>query len=201
MKHKLTASTLRILLIVMLFLVIALAIGGFYFAQIKLTEYASSISQLNADADAGSGNVETLKRLQVYLERQKLVIKKTEAIVADSKSYAYQDQIVDDIVAIGKAADIKITGFTFETTGAATAPTTAPATAAPTTPAVVIPGGVKSTTANITVGSPANYDNVLDFIKRVERNPTKMQIKNVSMSKSGSNSVTAPTFAIEVYIR
>lgn len=209
MQQKLNASKLRIILFITLLLIAVLAVAGFYFVQSKLSEYSRSISQLNADTAASNGNVETLRYIKQYLAEHTSVISKAQSIVADSKSYAYQDQIVDDIVNIGKQSNINVTGFTFDKDSTATSSPTAPAATTPAAPApatapsnvVAVPSSVKSTTVSITIESPASYDDIMSFIKHIEINPTQMQIERVSLTKDTGNGVTSPTFSIKVYIR
>ena len=203
MKTNLTASTLRVILIFSLLLIVGLAGAGFYIAQTKLTEYATTISQLNAQANSGDENIAQLKKIQTYLDDHRSVINKATSIVADSQSYAYQDQIIDDIVTIGNQAHIPITGFDFSSASESGDSSSAPSTPAPSTSSTSAATGssIKSTVANVTINSTANYDDILNFIKGIERNPTKMQIQEVSLVKDKGNNVTSKSFSIEVYIR
>jgi TolA-binding protein len=201
-KKHLTATGLRVILSITLFLIVAVAITLFYFANAKLKDIAVEVSHTQVDSNASQNNVQSLQRIQQELTSQQATIDRTNNIVADSQSYQYQNQILSDLNDYAAQAGIKITNLDFGSTSTA-------ATPAPTTPAVPgatvappIPAGVKSTSVSVTLQNPIKYEALLTFIKSIEQNLTKMQISKVSLSKDASGSgVTSGALTIEVYIR
>jgi hypothetical protein len=198
---KLTPTNLRIILIVSLVLIVALAGVIFYFANTSLRGVATSVSHKVADAEASRNNLENLKKIQKFLDEQKTTIERVNSIVAESQSYQYQDQIIIDLNSYATKAGIVITSINFDAPATAAAPATSGATA--TTPAAAEPAGaVKSTFVSVSIQSPVKYESFLKLVKSIEQNLTKMQISKISMSKGTSSSdVTTDTLNIEVYVR
>lgn len=190
-----TATKLRLYLSGSLLLVVLVAIAALYFANDKLQTYATEVSQATAQAQESQNNIQSLQRIQQELADNKSVIERTRDIVADSKSYQYQDQIIKDLNDYAKQSGITITNMDFSA-----ASTTTPATT-PTTPAPTAPTGVKSTSVSVALKNPVSYTNLLRFVRSIEQNLTKMQISRTNLSKSENNQVTSEVLTIEVYIR
>ncbi|HRJ06097.1 MAG TPA: hypothetical protein PK096_00815 [Candidatus Saccharibacteria bacterium] len=190
----LNARKLRLLLLLSMIFIMVVAVVGFYFMQRQLHSYADSISHLNADAASGDQNLTTLRALQTQLDEKAGIISKTKAIVAESKQYVYQDQIIEDLTRIGQESGVTVTGFTF----------TSPAAADGTTPTATAPTAVstlKSQKVTVSIASPLNYDNLMKFIKKIELNSMKMQISSVSITREKGSNVSSDSFTIEVYVR
>lgn len=195
---KLTATTLRLILSVSLFLIAAVGVAGFTYAKGYLQAAAIDTSHSVVDASASQDNLQTLQKIQKTLAADKDVIARTSSIVADSQSYQYQDQIIGDLNSYAAKAGITITNLDFSAAAPAAAATSSPAAPA----AAAQPAGVKSTSVAVTLNNPVGYNNLLTFIQSVEQNLTKMQISRVSLSKgSDSSSVTSDVLTIEVYIK
>jgi hypothetical protein len=200
MKSKsLTASSLRIILIISLFLIAGLAAVGFSFVTDGLRTTATDTSTTLAEADASRNNVQVLQQVQKELQANKDVIERASSIVAESQSYQYQDQIIKDITDYATRSNITITNFDFGETKSAG--NTSNSTTAPSTPQAAKPAGVNSTTVSITLQNPVNYNRLLLFIHSIEQNLTKMQISTVSLSREASGNITSDALKIEVYIR
>jgi hypothetical protein len=206
MSGSLSATKLRLLLSVSIALLIAAMVGGFLFIHSKLNIYASEISALNADAQSGDANIQTLKTVQERLDAEKSTIVDARSIVAESANFS--DVAISNISRIARDTGVNITSFEFadSSSGASTpaAPATAPAatpgstdTAAPAAPA----SGITKRVVTVTVESPLPYSQLMDFIRRIETNDLKMQLSSVSMAKGDGNNVTTQTFSIEVYVR
>jgi hypothetical protein len=199
-----TATKLRFVLSITMLLILVVIVGGFYFAQVQLRNYGRSISQLNADAASGDKNLQILRSLEDKLKAEAPTIKKAQSIVAESKQYKYQDEIVQDLSRNATVSGVTISGFAF-TSANATAPGT---TSAQTTAPAANSSGLRSQTVTVSIVSPVSYDNIMLFIKSIELNPLKMQIASVSLSryidtdnKFNGNAVTPESFTIEVYVR
>lgn len=198
---KLTATNLRLILSVSLFVIAAIGVAGFIYAQGYLHTVAIDTSHSVVDASASQDNLQTLQKIQKTLQADKDVISRTNSIVADNQSYQYQDQIISDINAYAAKAGITITNLDF-TLATAAAPVSAAGSAKPTAPTSAQPAGVKATSVTVTLNNPVSYNNLLLFIRSIEQNLTKMQISRVSLSKGAdSSTVTSDALAIEVYIK
>ena len=201
-KLTLTAGLLRIILLASLVLLILCAALGFYYTQGLLRQFAVDASHLNAKAAMSEQNLGALQSIEEYLANHTKERKRAAGVVAESKAYRYQNEIIADIRAFARDSDVTITEYTFnEDSTAGAAPANGNAKAAPAKPTV---SGLKSKTVSIGVKSPVRYTNLLNFIHRIEQNTTKMQIASVSLSradKSASTHVATNAFIVEVYTR
>jgi uncharacterized protein (UPF0333 family) len=207
MSGGISATKLRLLLSISIALLIAAMIGSFLFIHSKLNTYASEISALNADAQSGDANIQTLKTVQERLDAEKRTIVDARSIVAESANFS--DVAISNISRIAKDTGVNITSFEFadSSSNASTTPTSA------TTPAAATPGtadagapataasGITKRVVTVTIESPLPYNKLMDFIRRIETNDLKMQLSSVSMAKGEGNNVSTQTFSIEVYVR
>lgn len=192
-----TASRLRVMLTISLFVIIAVAVLIASFAYTSLKAVAVEVSHTAADANASQNNIQTLQQVQQKLANEKDIVERANSIVAESQSYQYQDQILADLKDYAGKAGVTVTDIDFSTT----ATTQTPATGTP-QPQPTAPTGVKSTSVSVTLKNPIDYNSLLYFIKSIEQNLTKMQISSISLSKGTSgNDVSSEALTIEVYIR
>ena len=182
--NAMTATRLRLLLIIGMVVLAVASSAAFYFIQQRLAAYANEISMLNATAKSGNSDLQTLRSLDARLDEERDAITKARSIVADSQQYLYQDQIVTDIARIAGDSGVVVTQFDFSggTTGGTATPTTPqPDTTAPGSSATGT-SSLKSETVNVTIKSPVSYNSLMNFIKAIETNHTKMQIATISMT-------------------
>jgi hypothetical protein len=199
----LSASRLRIILIVAMFIFLVAASVGFSFIQKSLNSYAATITKLNADAESGDQNILTLKHLQTRLDQEQDTIARARSVVADGGTY--NDQVIKDLTRIASSSGTSITSLEFTDNlatsstpsagGAATTPTT------PSTSTAVVPSGTVKKTVLVTIGSPLSYSSLMKFLQGVEINPLKMQLSNLSITKEKGDNVTIGPLSIEVYVR
>jgi hypothetical protein len=196
----LTAQKLRVLMIVSMLVLIILASAGFLFIRNQLTTYAEQVRSSTAKANSSTENLATLEVLKSQLAEDADTVQRTKSIVADSQSYAYQDQIIKDINTYAQRSNVGVSGYTFNTAaGASAAATTPTATGKAATPAV---SGLKSVSVAVNLKSPVKYSNIMNFIHSIEQNLTKMQLAGVSLSKDPtSGDITVSTLTLEVYTR
>lgn len=189
---------LRIALLGSMVVIIAVASVGYWFFRTQLTDYAEQVSVATAEADQSSSDTVTLQRLKKELEDDKVAVNRAKSIVADSKYYQYQDQIIKDINAYAKASGVVVSAYDFG------APTTATGGAAPATPAAgtATAAGLKSTKVTVSLNNPVDYKAAMRFIYSIEQNLTKMQLSGISLTTGDAkNEVTVNSLNIEVYIR
>lgn len=195
---SLSPTKLRITLIITIVLLI-LAIGaGFWFFRSGLIAYAESVSKTAAEANVSANDVQNLQKLEAELKDDQVAINRTKSIVADSESYQYQNQIIQDLSRYAKAAGVTITGYVFTTDGAAGG-----SVAAPVANNGGAPAGLKTTSVSITPKSPVKYTSFMQFIHSIELNLTKMQLTGITLSKSaeGYDMVSVNPLTIEVYTK
>lgn len=196
--NKLTATRLRLVLAAVIVLLTLLIALGFYGVQSYLYKFAVEVSHANEDAATSGNDIQKLQNLQQKLADEASIIDRTKKIVADSKSYEYQDQIIADLNTYAARAGVLITSFVFADNNAqASAGASAPAD----TTAAAIPG-LKSTTVAITLESPTKYNQVMNFVHYIEQNLTKMQLASLELTKgAASDEVATSTLEIGVYIK
>jgi hypothetical protein len=197
-RSRLTATTLRTVLSFSLLLIILLAAGGFSIANGWLRNLATDVSHATADASASHTTITTLEQLQETLAENREVIERANNIVAESQSYQYQDQIIQDLNNYAAAAGLTLINFNFSTQDSEAEPQEGQET---TTQNVAPPSGINSTLVSVTIKNPVNYDNLLRFFYAIEQNLTKMQITNISLTSGDGSDVTSEALVIEVYIR
>jgi len=195
---SMTATRLRLILSASLFVIILIAGVSFSLIDGTLRDMATDVSHTTADAEASRDSVQTLQKVQQELTADADVITRASNIVAESQSYQYQDQIVNDLNDYANKAGVSVTSLDFGAT------TTTPAASASPTPTSSAPAvaGVNSKTVTVAIKNPVNYNNLLHFIRSIEQNLTKMQISKVGISKGSSgNDVSSDILTIQVYVR
>ncbi len=205
----LTASRLRLVLSITTVLIILAGGGIFYLAYNKLDTTAAEVGERVASAKQSESTVQRLESLQEELELKRDTIDMTSQVVADSQNYAYQDRLVNDLTVYANRANLRIRTISFSSQAGSSGST--PAT--PSTPegspgsesgtATTPPAsaGLKKATVDITLESPLNYRDLLNFLHYVEQNLTKLKVSKVSMTKSDAGNVTIDVLNLEVYLK
>ncbi len=209
MIKEITASKLRLILSVALLLLAMVGTGVFMFGFNQVSSFAKEAQDTATQASASNSSVQELATTKKTLEQSTDAIDRAAKLVAESKLYLYQDQIITDINQYAAEAGLAISGITFSNT--TTAPTGGATTATPgtTAPAAggatpAAPGGIKSVTATVTLRNPTQYNKILTFLHLIEQSLFRMQVSQVSLSKStqeGVSGVTSDALTIEIYTR
>lgn len=202
-KGRLTATSLRYILIGILLVLLIGSGAGFVFVYDRLVDYNEETMALNAQIDMSDANLNALQRVQEYLAQHQEDIDNSTKIVAQTKAYRYQDDIINDIYRFANDSGVDLVSISFaDTTGGDSGANAGNQQKAPATPQPNAINGLTSKTANVSIGTPVNYSNLLAFIRKIEQNQTKMQIASISLTRGESgNSVTSEAFTIEVYTR
>lgn len=196
----------RVLIGIIILLVLGSAASFYILSQaLSATDRATDRAQI--DAELSKSNVERLKRLQVDLAGMKDVVSRAESIVAQSTSYQYQDQIVNDLNTYAKRAGVKVLGFDFSSKAntAAPAPGAGTGSAAAPKPATATPqvNGAKTLTASVTLEGPMEFERFLLFLKAIEQNLTKMQVTSINITRDDKmdNLINNPAIGLEIYVK
>lgn len=210
----LTPTKLRIILSVCMFLLIGAGVGLFMVGYTVIADYSAAARTTAAQAQASNTTLQDLKTTEAQLEANAKTVARASQIVAESKSYVYQDQIIRDINNFATNSGITVTNITFAdavvTPTSVSAPTagatTSAATSMPTAgAATAAPAGVKSMTATVTLKNPVSFTSMLKFIHSIEGGLFKMRISQVTLSRAADSNnkdeVTSDALTIEVYVR
>lgn len=182
-----------------LYAVIVLLIGGIgygvYMTHQRLTSYVTEVDHLKIDSELNQQSIENAKKLRTVLDSNQDSATRAAAIVADTKFYQYQDQIVQDIGSYANTAGLTVLGYDFISPAAAqaTGKTATPKTAS----------GVKTVVATVSLKSPVPYDRYLRFLRLIERNLTKMQVTQLDISNDlkTPGSISSPIVTVEVFVQ
>lgn len=191
MKLKATPVMLvHYLLYVLIVLLLAGVGAGGFLLHRSLASYVTTVDHLKIDSEVNDQALINSQHLKKVLAQNQDNINRAAAIVADTKYYQYQDQIVQDITSYATAANLTVLGFNFASPTAST----------PTKQTVP---GVKTTTAVVSLASPIPYTSYLKFLKLVERNLTKMQVVQLDITGDAKipGDVNSQSVTIEVYTR
>ena len=202
-QRTLTPSIARAILAGALLLMTATGIGIFVFGQQQLSTVAEETRKSTTDAESSSNELQALTTLKNRLKEQNKDVERAAKIVSITKNYSYQDQVVQDFVNYANASGVVIKSIDFSANNASTSGTassSSSSTSAAT--AVKAPNGTKSISATITLNTPGAYDNLRDFIYRIEKNLFQMQISNLTLSSNkGTGGVVVDALTVTAYVR
>ena len=205
-KFTLTATNLRIILAVSLVAITAIGAGGFALAYNWLDGFAADASTVASHAAASESELQELSQTEKMLKTQHHAVERASKIAAESKSYQYQDQIINDLNDFARKAGITIADITFADNNAKGSSSSSSSSSNKTSTSLPAIAGLKATTASVTIKNPVEYRKLLTFMYLVEQSLTKMRIANVDLSRSTAqgqppDSITSNTLTIEVYLR
>lgn len=168
-------------------LIAGMGYGTFYIHQ-RLTDYVTQVDHLKIDSDINQQSIENARKLDRALAENNDSVSRAAVIVADTKYYEYQDQIVKDITSYAAASNITVLGFDFSVAASSKASSIK---------------GVKTIVANVSLKSPMKYTDYLQFLKLIERNLTKMQVTQVDIANElkSADTISSPVLTLEVYVR
>lgn len=189
------AIKLRNLLLGGIILTLALTGVFIYFASGYLSKETSKTVHAKIDAELSSQDIDKYKALKKLLEQNASSIDKANQVVKSSQEYEYQDQIIRDLNSYAAQTGVSVIGYDFgdSATNASTA----------VDPTIPVINGVKALTVNVTLSSTVPFDNYLKFVKSIEDNLTKMQVRGINLTpddKSTGN-ISNPSVELIVYVK
>ncbi len=186
-KNFMKATTMTWVLIGFVFVFVAGIGFGNWKLQGKLGEETLATSKLKESAEQSNENLAKAELLKLYIEKNETEISRAEAVVAESKTYQYQNQIIEDITSYANTVGITILEFDFPTS-----------IAPPTTT-----GSLRSIRVNLSLQSPMPYEKFLRFLKLIEQNLTKMQVTDIGISpdKKVTGMIESQFVGLEVYVK
>lgn len=187
-KMQLTSTIVSWLLIGAIALLVIGVGTGSWVMQSALGRQVVETDHAKIDADLSRTELQRAKSLQTYLDQNKAIVEKTNTVVSETKTYQYQNQIVNDIESYASRAGVTILGYAFPQDTTAAKPDTT---------------GLKSVSAILTMQTPVNYTSYLRFLKYIEQNITKMQITDLSLAPDpdNPNTILNTSITLKVYVR
>lgn len=183
-----TATKLRYILITTIALLVIIIGVASWQLQIMLAGQVLKTDHAKIDAELSQSELEKLRKLKIDLVAQKDIVDRAKQIAASSNQYHFQDQVIKDLTTYAARDNITISSFDFSSTtsgGKANAPS----------------GGKTAFTVNLQ--TPLRYDQVLNFLRQIEQNATKMQITSLTLAPDPRNpsQISNPTIGLEVFIK
>lgn len=176
-------------LLIAVIVLLAIGIGvGSWFLQKTLSSKATETDHTKIDAELSQTELQRAKSLETYLDDNKAAVDKAQSVVAETQTYQYQNQIVNDIESYAEKAGVNILGYSFPLATSDAKPDSS---------------GLKTVSATLTLKNPVSYIKYLKFLKYIEQNVTKMQITDVTLTpdKDNPKQIDSPTIGLKVYVR
>lgn len=204
MKNILTvsASRLRIVLSITLLLLIATGIAIAVIGINYIQDYARDVNETVISADNRSNDTNQLTQDIAEYNKNTEAVQLAEDIVAKRESYQYQDDAYKDLLSIARRAGVSIRQYTFSDSDPSLGSNSgAQSVSQPSSSE----SSLRPSYITITLASPVDYANFLNFLHYMEQNLIKMQIKKVSLSAASrdgtSDAVVADELIIEVFTK
>lgn len=190
-QHGIKATTLRTSMIMIIIIIIGASIVGFYYTQSWLSKFANEISGTTFESTSSVDGSQTINQLKDDIDRNKATASKAISITVPSKDY--KNEITQDIDRYASNTDITIASYDFEQSASIQAVTK--------TSGLI--NGVQSQIFTVTLNSPVPFKNLMQFIKAIEGNLPKMQLKSIELSRvpNSDDTVTVNPLIIEVYTK
>lgn len=204
-REKMTpAVTMRIVFALSLVLILVGMGVVVYFGYTMLQGTAEEVSKVQTEAKAVDAKVQNLARLEKEMEKYKDSVAKAQQLVAETRQYQYQNQIINDLTTYASQSGVGIAGFTFASgsAGSKSSSGSSSASGAGSNTGASTGAGPKSIKVSVRLNEKTDYMALLRFMHLIEQNLTRMQIASVSMSKAeGAGQVNTQTLDVEVYVR
>ena len=179
------ATTLTGILIGIIILIVAgVGVANWQLQSMLKTEITAT-SAIKQEAAESSENLTRAQALESYMKEHAADVQRAAGVVAESKIYQYQNQIIEDVTRYATAAGVNILEFSF-----------------PDQKQQAKKEGPNSIPVKLSLAQPIGYAQYLTFLKLIEQNLTKMQITEVSASPNDVDYsvIDAPSVGLEVYV-
>lgn len=181
------ATTLTNVLIACIILIIGVIIIANWQLKAFLYSEVTATNTLKQQAANSSDNLAHAQALELYMKTHQSDVERAASIVAETKTYQYQNQIIEDITRYANSVNLSILEFNFPDSSSSTGKKTA----------------IKSIITEVTLRKPVDYSNFIHFLKYIEHNLTRMQITDISITPNSENPslIDSPTIGLEVYVK
>lgn len=181
----LKATSLRTMLIFLLIILIG-AIGyGFYFAQNQLSAFSESTIESINKSNSGIMSSDGLAAVEQELSLRSNDIEKADSFTSSSNDY--QSIAIDDLTNYATGSGISIKDYSFIN-----------ASEADIVPTSI--DGVETKYIKININNPITSTSLIKFLKLIETNYPKMQLKGLRLDQSSdTNKINVDPLIIELY--
>ncbi|MEI7539628.1 MAG: hypothetical protein WCJ36_02570 [Candidatus Saccharibacteria bacterium] len=181
------ATTIRVILATVAFLTTVTIIGGFYFTQNYLKDFANQPNTSSQSVNSAISS-QSLTKLQNDISTYKVSNDKANAITLSSRDFP--TKITNDLNKYATSTGIDITYAVAET------PTSNLKNLAPIS-------NIQPKFISVTFNRSMPFTNFIKFLKAIETNLPKMQPTNITISRdpSSGNLVKVDPIILEVYIK
>lgn len=190
---QLTASKLRILLIVGVALLLLAQGGLIVLGQNAISAYGQQVSSAVALSSSNEKTLRDLESVSLALKQRESTVNKSKQLIAskEDETYTYQNRIIQDISRYAEKAGLNATGFAFASDApAASGASAAPAAAAPVAGAAAAtgtPAGVSPVNVTVTFAEEGSYESFYKFLQLLEGNLLRMKIDGLKLSRPGES--------------
>ena len=183
------ATSLTRLLVGIILFIAVLTLFANWYLQDRLSSEIQTTNSMKYEASMSDSNLSKAKALTTYMSTHADDVKRASEVVAETQTYTYQNQIINDLTSYASSTGVSILEFSFPDQSASGKKKTA--------------GTLKSVSVEITLKKPLGYNNFISFLKYLEQNRTKMQITDISIATSRDNPrlIDSPTVGLEVYVK
>ena len=186
---QLTASKLRILLIVGVVLLLLAQGGLIVLGQNAISTYGQQVSSAVALSSSNEKTLRDLESVSLALKQRESTVNKSKQLIAskEDETYTYQNRIIQDISRYAEKAGLNATGFAFASDTPAAGAAAAPAAAAPVAGATATsaPTGVSPVNVTVTFAEEGSYESFYKFLQLLEGNLLRMKIDGLKLSRPG----------------
>lgn len=185
MKNTLTATKLKTLLIVGMFLLFVIVGVGFSIGLTNIKEFAVDVSHTTTDASASNNQVTRLQELKTQLEKTQALVAKADNIAVPEANF--QSQVITDLQRYATAADISIVDTSFPD--------------APSTPSS---DSFSRKPVAISLRQPVSYAKLIRFLQLIEGSLPKMEVGTMKITRPNSPSgdnVIADNITLNVLVK
>lgn len=187
--NALNAQKLKWILVGIIILGVVVGVSGAVYLNGLLTTKVAETNDAMQSSQLSNSNLELAQALKTYLEKHDEDVQNAARIVAQTTSYHFQNQIVEDVTRYANASGITIVGIDFpQDISSATVDKST---------------GLKSLSATIRIADGAKYTGYLRFLKYIEQNLTKMQVTEISITPNAADQgyINNTTIGIQVYVQ
>lgn len=178
-KKSFTPQSLKVALLVTLFVIIATVGALFYFGLTSLKSYAIDVNHRLSDANASGEQIDGLQVLKNQLANSQMLIDKANQMVSTQDSY--QAQALTDIRAIAKNAGVSVINTEFNNKDQ-----------------------TDEHSVTVSLDSPVSYKGLIRFFEGIESNLPKMQVISATVGHvegGNADSVTVDEIKIKLTVK
>lgn len=198
MKLKLASNAILAMwgLVAAIIAVLGLTAAGFYYAAGYLRTLSVEADHAKIDAEISADEINRLKKLQSFMNSNRLLIARAENVTATGSNNTYQNKLVNDINTMASAAGVTIMGYSIDAPSSKTLSDS-------TNNKSAVPEGVEAVRIRLTLSDSVNFTSFLRFLRAIEQNLTRMQVTEVVLSPKDESPVfiSEPSLTLQAYVQ